>query len=137
MRSGPPATLWPSTRPFMWFLSNCIIWSKATGRLRLAAPTPLTRKKEGKYLAGVYRAEMRSLTFLEERSCIAYIRPLLDNAGRSDNSAICVFSLPFAFDVVAPPPLPCLCKFTTSRYLEHLNCGSNVVLQESWVIRWF
>lgn len=46
-RSRPLATLWPSTRLFMWFLSNCIIWSKATGRLCPAAPTLLAGKKKG------------------------------------------------------------------------------------------
>lgn len=46
-RSKPLATLWPSTRLFMWFLSNCIIWSKATGRLCPSAPTLLAGKKKG------------------------------------------------------------------------------------------
>lgn len=45
--SRPLATLWPSTRLFMWFLSNCIIWSKATGRLCPTAPTLLAGKKKG------------------------------------------------------------------------------------------
>lgn len=48
-------------RTFMWFLSNCTIWSEATGRICPSAPTLLIEKS--KYLAEVNRVEMRSLTF--------------------------------------------------------------------------
>lgn len=79
MLQDPGNTAYP--RPFMWFLSNCIIWSEATGRLCPSAPTLLIEKS--KYLAEVNRAEMRSLTFLQERSHNKSIRRMPDRAGRA------------------------------------------------------
>lgn len=79
MLQDPGHTAYP--RPFMWFLSNCIIWSEATGRLCPSAPTLLIEKS--KYLAEVNRAEMRSLTFLQERSHNTSIKRMPDRAGRA------------------------------------------------------
>lgn len=80
MLQDPGDTAYP--RPFMWFLSNCIIWSEATGRRCPSAPTLLSEKKS-KYLAVVNRDEMRSLTFLQERSHNTSIRRMPDRAGRA------------------------------------------------------
>ncbi len=82
-KSWPPPIPHLSAYPqlFMWFLSNCIIWNEATGRLCPSAPTLLIEKS--KYLAEVNRAEMRSLTFLQERSHNTSIRRMSDRAGRA------------------------------------------------------
>lgn len=75
----PGHTAYPQL--FMWFLSNCIIWNEATGRLCPSAPTLLIEKS--KYSAEVNRVEMRSLAFLQERSHNTSIRRISDRAGRA------------------------------------------------------